>query len=139
MNPNQLFLDKLNQLKQEFAAQLPLRLQAIDDALQASREQPGDEARPHGPQELYRLLHSLGGTAGSFGFTQLGLDARSIESEVAVLMQRGSNWSEEETAQIAQALLRLRLPTARHTQHPPRRLTISAHGQSITYSRAAGR
>lgn len=105
MNPNQLFLDKLNQLKQEFAAQLPLRLQAIDDVLQASREQPGDEARP---QELYRLLHSLGGTAGSFGFTQLGLDARSIEAEVAALMQRGSNWSEEETAQIAQALLRLR-------------------------------
>ena len=104
MNANQLFLDKLNQLKRDFAAQLPLRLLAIDDALQACREQPRDEARR---QEVHRLLHSLGGTAGSFGFAQLGLDAHKLEAEVAALVQRGS-WGEADMAQIAQALTMLK-------------------------------
>lgn len=107
MSANQLFLDTFNLLKKDFAAQLPLRLKTIDDALQACREQPGDEARR---QDLYRLLHSLGGTAGSFGFVQLGLDAQRIETELAALTQRGS-WSEHDIAQIAQALALLKLET----------------------------
>ena len=104
MNANQLFLDRFNQLKKVFAAQLPLRLKAIDDALQACRELIGDEARR---QDLYRLLHSLGGTAGSFGFVQLGFDAQRIEAELTVLAQRDS-WSEHDIAQIAQALALLK-------------------------------
>lgn len=104
MNANQLFLDRFNQLKKDFAAQLPLRLRAIDDALQACREPLGDEARR---QDLYRLLHSLGGAAGSFGLVQLGLDAQRIEAKLTAQAQRGS-WSEHEIAQIAQALALLK-------------------------------
>jgi len=105
MIANQLFFEKFNQLKNDFLAQLPLRLKAIDAALQACRELPGDEARQ---QDLHRLLHSLGGTAGSFGFVQLGLDAQKIETELAALTQRGG-WNEHDIAQIAQALAPLKL------------------------------
>jgi len=104
MNVNQVFVNKFNQLKRDFSAQLPMRLKAIDDSLQACKEQPADEVRR---QDLYRLLHSLGGTAGSFGFAQLGLDARIIESEVAALAQC-SSWSEQEMAHIADALALLK-------------------------------
>jgi len=100
MSADQLFLDRFNQLKKVFAAQLPLRLKAINDALQDCRELPGDEARR---EDLYRLLHSLGGAAGTFGFVQLGLDARSIEAELAALARRGS-WSEHDVARIGEAL-----------------------------------
>lgn len=83
MKISQEFLDKFSDLKREFAANVCLRLKAIEDTLQEVMMQPEDEDRLHA---LHRLLHSLGGTAGSFGFVQLGLDARKIESQIVALV-----------------------------------------------------
>lgn len=104
MKNSQKFLDKFNQLKKDFAAKLPARLTEIDDTLQKCMEWPQDDNQL---QVLYRLLHSLGGTAGSFGFTQLGLDARKIEGQVAALAGR-SNRNQQDIVLVAKAMPQLK-------------------------------
>lgn len=67
---------KVDQLAQGFLARLPARLDKIDEAFAACRAAPDDE---ESRQELYRLLHSLGGAAGTFGVATVGAEARRIE------------------------------------------------------------
>ena len=55
---------KLALLRDRFAQSLPRRLDAVEAAL------PGD------PAELERLLHSLAGTSGTYGFTAISNLAR---------------------------------------------------------------
>ena len=62
---------KLARLRSRFAQSLPRRLEAIENALS------GD------PSELERLLHSLAGTAGTYGFTDVSNLARLAEEHYA--------------------------------------------------------
>jgi diguanylate cyclase (GGDEF)-like protein len=62
---------KLALLRDRFAQSLPRRLDAIEAAL------PGD------PAELERLLHSLAGTSGTYGFTAISNLARLGEERYA--------------------------------------------------------
>jgi diguanylate cyclase (GGDEF)-like protein len=62
---------KLAALRNRFAQALPRRLDAIETALS------GD------PQELERLLHSLAGTAGTYGFMAISNLARQAEEHHA--------------------------------------------------------
>ena len=64
---------KVDLLARGFLTRLPARLDAIDAALALAG------ADPAGWQELYRLLHSLGGAAGTFGVPAIGQEARRIE------------------------------------------------------------
>jgi HPt (histidine-containing phosphotransfer) domain-containing protein len=84
MKTNQIFLDKFYQLKKDFSTKLPIRLKEIDFALQNCIKQSQDDDQL---QVLYRLLHSLGGTAGSFGLVQLGLEARKIEGKIVTIVE----------------------------------------------------
>ena len=65
---------KVALLASAFLAKLPARLDSIDAAY-AQCSGGGQEAWT----ELHRLLHSLGGAAGTFGLPELGLEARRIE------------------------------------------------------------
>ncbi len=62
----------LHALQARFSAQLPQRLADIDHHWQMCRA-GGDS------EELYRLVHSLAGAAGTFGFHRLGEQARALE------------------------------------------------------------
>ncbi|MDO6748579.1 diguanylate cyclase [Gilvimarinus sp. 1_MG-2023] len=77
MGPDQkqAVLQKLAKLREEYRASLPGVLEAI--ALDAQRlETP---ATAEQLQSLYRKLHKLAGSAGSFGYPQLSAQAREIE------------------------------------------------------------
>lgn len=50
--------------------------------------------------ELTRLLHSLAGSAGTFGFDALGMKAREIEGQLTLLLGARS-WTSENLEQIA--------------------------------------
>ena len=71
---------KVDQLAKGFLARLPARLDAIDVAFALCRTAPDDTASW---LELHRLLHSLGGAAGTFGVAALGSEARRIEGLIA--------------------------------------------------------
>ena len=77
---------KLQALYDAYALQFPAKLKAIDD-LWARVDAGGDH---DAAQSLHRELHSLAGSAGTFGYSQLGKCAKSLEQAVATLLERGT-------------------------------------------------
>ena len=95
---------KVDQLAQGFLARLPARLDKIDAAFALCTSDASD---PAPWQELYRLLHSLGGAAGTFGVAAVGSEARRIELRIEETLQGGS-WQSAQVDQIGAALDGLR-------------------------------
>jgi HPt (histidine-containing phosphotransfer) domain-containing protein len=71
--------------RQEFAAQLPARLDEARQLLAAWRDAPADDVRL---RDLHRCVHKLAGTAGTFGQAQVSADARAIEDRLDALLAR---------------------------------------------------
>ncbi|RSZ58153.1 Hpt domain-containing protein [Massilia atriviolacea] len=74
---------RLALLAQGFRTRLPARFEQMDAAYALCRGDMSDSAHW---QELYRLLHSLGGAAGTFGAPEMGLAARRIEEKIKTLL-----------------------------------------------------
>jgi chemotaxis protein histidine kinase CheA len=66
----------LREIRAAYAARLPQRLREIGDALQQCL-QPTDD--PDRCRKLLEKLHGLSGSAGSFGFDELGMRATELE------------------------------------------------------------
>ncbi len=81
-------LVQLDVLKQQFAAGLPTRLDRIDTAIDACVDDATNETAL---AALVTALHSLGGAAGIFGFTELGDQARDAERRVMQWAAAGCN------------------------------------------------
>ena len=67
---------KLQALLAAFGTQLPERLAAIRHLWAEVQEHPNGEPQD---SEFYRQIHSLAGSAGTFGYHQLGACARQLE------------------------------------------------------------
>jgi len=76
---------KLRVLQQAFAEQLPERLAIIHNTWVAVQQ------RPEHSKELYRLIHSLAGSAGTFGFQRLGKEVRLLEEFLMQLTDAAYN------------------------------------------------
>ncbi len=87
-------LAHLDLLKQQFAAGLPERFARIDAALDACCAEPPP---PTGLAALATALHSLAGSAGIFGFTALGEEARSAEQQAMGWTDHGCTREQLET------------------------------------------
>ena len=94
---------KVDQLARSFLARLPARLDTIDAAFAACRAAPLCAAGWH---ELYRLLHSLGGAAGTFGVAAVGQEARRLELLIEEGERQGRNAAQIETIALGLAALR---------------------------------
>jgi chemotaxis protein histidine kinase CheA len=92
VNDEDLVRAKVAELSQGFLAKLPLRFGQMDAALAQCAADPGSEA---GWQELRRVLHSLGGAAGTFGLPELGLAARDIERRLDLRLAAGG-WTAQD-------------------------------------------
>lgn len=66
-----------------FIARLPVRFEKMNEALALCRASPQDRENW---VELHRLLHSLGGAAGTFGCDALGAQAARIEQRIKDLL-----------------------------------------------------
>ena len=75
----------MKRFQQDFAAQLPARLQEARQLLEACREAPADDDRL---RALHRSVHKLAGTAGTFGMPEVSQGARAIEDELDLLLER---------------------------------------------------
>jgi HPt (histidine-containing phosphotransfer) domain-containing protein len=74
--------EAMQRFQQEFAQQLPARLQEARQLLDACRASPGNEERL---RELHRCVHKLAGSAGTFGMREMSQQARVIEEQLEVL------------------------------------------------------
>lgn len=79
------FQERFEALRRDWRRQLPQRLQEMQALLAACRAAPAD-AQPL--TELHRMLHTLAGSAGTFGLDALGVQARAIEHKLDGLLAR---------------------------------------------------
>jgi HPt (histidine-containing phosphotransfer) domain-containing protein len=77
------FQERFAALQREWKQQLPARLQDARTRMDACRATPDDRASF---EHLHRLLHTLAGSAGTFGLGDLGAGARAIELELERVM-----------------------------------------------------
>ena len=77
------FQERFAALGREWRAQLPARLAEVQARSAACRLAPGDAAAL---EELHRMVHTLAGSAGTFGLGELSVHARTMEHEVERLL-----------------------------------------------------
>ena len=82
MTPGDL-QEAMQRFRQEFAAQLPARLQEAQHLLAACIAAPADDARL---RELHRCVHKLAGSAGTFGMREVSVQAQVVEDQLDVLL-----------------------------------------------------
>jgi diguanylate cyclase (GGDEF)-like protein len=74
-------LDKLRKLQEKYVEQLPGKLSALDTAwLKALRQNT-----PGALEQLRQLAHNLAGSAGTFGFPAISVEARKLEDTLRPL------------------------------------------------------
>lgn len=94
--------DKFQPLRDAYRRVLPLRIAEICDSWASARRSSDNAANWH---TFERLVHSLAGSAGTFGFQALGEQALELED----FLRSGENGAKgEREAEIERRLARLR-------------------------------
>ena len=86
------FRARLAALNDKFAATVPGTLDKIRAALAlcvAGGTQPSQQAL----HQLHEVLHGVAGSAGTFGFTVFGQEARRIEQMVRAVLATQTGWA----------------------------------------------
>jgi periplasmic divalent cation tolerance protein len=96
-----LYEERMQALRDRYAASLPERLQAVVDALARCK---GAGRSAQDVEQLHHALHTISGSAGSFGFKELGDECRRVEQLVRDLMagQQESSTVVQEVEQLLQ-------------------------------------
>ena len=104
--------ERLKQLREAYATQLPIKLEAINQSWQSLRGQwDWDEAGT-----FHRLIHSIAGSSGSFGFHTLGKQAREIEIEIKACIKQQQVPGDTQLEEIERKLAAL--PETADSQKP---------------------
>lgn len=94
-------------LGRDYAEKLPAKFAQMHAALQSVRDNLADALkRKEAVNALFHLLHSLSGSAGSFGFNLLGTQARQLEQKMTLTMKDDA-WSEQAIAELQTGLSEL--------------------------------
>ena len=80
---DQLYEERMQVLREKYAVSIPERLQAVADGLALCRH---GGATPSNVDRLHHALHTIAGSAGSFGFKPLGDECRRAEQRVRALV-----------------------------------------------------
>jgi HPt (histidine-containing phosphotransfer) domain-containing protein len=91
---------KVDLMAKVFLGRLPVRFEKINEAFAQCSANLGDDGAW---TELHRLLHSLAGAAGTFGFDAMGQHAKQIEKQVERILA-SSQRNDIELAQVASEL-----------------------------------
>ena len=98
------FQARLQKLRQAYTAALPAKLDNIDEQWQKlSSSWDWDTG-----ETLHRLVHGLAGSGGSFGYAQLGTQAREIEIELKPKLQNRQIPDKKQWAELVKKLKALR-------------------------------
>ena len=117
--------DALTELRRQFAAQLPSRLDDIRSQFQTLTPTAW---HPTDAKELHRKIHSLTGSAGTFDMQPISDMARDLENRLATRLNTGDTPTESEwqtfgadldrLEQLAQTLLKSSAPSLRPPPEP---------------------
>jgi CheY-like chemotaxis protein len=91
---------KLRRLTQVYAQELPAKVLEIANRWINLKSDWNSETA----KELYREIHSLSGSSGSYGAPELYLQARNLESKISPVIDSDRSLSAEEVSQIDAAL-----------------------------------
>ena len=80
---DQDFFARLNALNEKFATGIPATMRRLQDA--RARFDP-DAADQELVKDMHQVLHTIAGSAATFGFRILGQEARHLEQRLRVLM-----------------------------------------------------
>lgn len=97
---------KVDLLGKVFLGRLPVRFEKMQEVLALCQRDPGNTEHW---QELRRLVHSLGGAAGTFGFPELGQEARDIEMALDRRLL-DNDWQQADLLLFGTALAQLQRP-----------------------------
>ncbi len=97
-------IPELDSLRVSYAKRLPGRLAELAAALRAAKEAGASEADA---RHAHQLAHTLKGTAGSYGFTEVGSELESIEATLFSMLEGGPRGASE-WAKLDRALSRAR-------------------------------
>ncbi|MFZ6774781.1 diguanylate cyclase [Undibacterium sp. SXout7W] len=89
--------EKLRALEDIFLQKLPSKIDEINDTLKKVVECPSDK---ESMIVLHRHLHTMAGSAGTFGFADLGIQARVFEAKLKPFLE-GDAWSVESLNEYA--------------------------------------
>jgi len=96
------FQQKLEKLKQLFITQLPEKIDALRNHWRTVKSENWSTESTH----AFRLIvHSLIGTSGTFGFTEIASTALELETQIKTIAAQGVPPSQEETDIIEQSFL----------------------------------
>ena len=90
--------EALRALEGVFLAKLPDKLGEITTANQRLKDDPTDRENL---TTLHRALHNLAGSAGTFGFHEIGTHARSLEQRIKACLH-GEHWDSTQFTTFAQ-------------------------------------
>ena len=80
---DQEFFARLNALNDKFAAGIPATMAKLGEARARFNPEAPDQALV---QEMHQVLHTIAGSAATFGFRVLGQEARHLEQRLRVMM-----------------------------------------------------
>lgn len=126
MNQKQQDIHKqLQALRDSYVAELPARVADIQQDWEAL---PAAAIHSTALYELYRKLHSMAGSAGSFGVPALGQAAQRIEQYLKSKLEMDPDWSSTERTEIAAGIAELRQLIETHAKSAvqPQSLTIES-------------
>ena len=92
-------------LREYFAGRLPERLAEIEDACRAARDS-GFTGEPL--RTFHRLVHSLAGAGGTFGFPEVSEVSRGLERLLKTSLATDASLSVSQIGEIESFLTRLR-------------------------------
>jgi PAS domain S-box-containing protein len=118
MTGNDALKDGLARLKAEFAERLPGRLAEIESANNAFASASGD-ARVAALKNLAGLAHSLAGSAGTFGYPDLGSAARALSDRSEKILESPASLDTGAVAQIVDLTNRLMASAGKATPPSP--------------------
>lgn len=98
----------------EFGRELPGRVAALETLCDRAFEAPGANM-----EEFERGAHSLAGSAGVFGFAEVGRAAAALEAAVHRLRASGAGTGGRRITEIAVVLERLKQAAPRPAIGPP--------------------
>lgn len=113
--PDEADLDAtLKAIRDAYLARLPERLNAIDESLQQYEAQPGSATHF---ETLLRHMHSLAGSAGTFGLAELGMRATEIELMLNAYGKSDAPGADDFAPIAAETRALLRLAAAERNPH----------------------
>lgn len=100
-SPQQTLEEKLKALRQAYAKQLPKKLDDVTALWSSLCNDGWDWSKI---EDLYRFVHTLAGSAPTFGFNKVGTDARSVEHIFKTWIARKNEASSDERDSVSEMI-----------------------------------